>query len=232
MNIAIIPARGGSKRIPRKNIKDFGGKPMITWSIEAAKSSNLFSKIIVSTDDPEIAEVAIKYGAEVPFVRPLELSDDFAETTAVIGHAVQWTIQHGMDVTGVCCIYATAPLIQIDDIKRGYEIFKEDHWEYVFSASNIDSQVFRSFTLSEQHGVEMLFPQHFSTRSQDLPVAMQDAAQFYWGKPSAWLNNKRIFSEHSTCVSIPAWRVQDIDNQNDWSKAEIIFNKIKGSNNE
>jgi pseudaminic acid cytidylyltransferase len=232
MKIAVIPARGGSKRIPRKNVKVFCGKPMIAWSIKAAKAAGIFDHIFVSTDDDEIANISLAYGAAIPFMRPLELSDDFAGTTAVVGHAVQWAIGHGIDVTAACCIYATAPLIQVEDIKKGYEIFKEGHWDYVFSASRIDSQVIRSFTINEQHEVEMLFPQYFTTRTQDLPELMQDAAQFYWGKPSAWINNKRIFSAHSTCFPIPSWRVQDIDNQNDWAKAEIIFNKIRGSINE
>lgn len=205
---------------------------MIAWSIEAAKATGIFDRIFVSTDDDEIAKVSLGCGAEVPFIRPPELSDDFVGTTAVIGHAAQWAIEQGIDVTAVSCIYATAPLIQVEDIKKGYDVLEEGGWDYVFSASNIDSQVFRSFTVNEQHEVEMLFPQHFTTRSQDLPAVMQDAAQFYWGKPSAWINNKRIFSAHSTCVPIPSWRVQDIDNQNDWAKAEIIFNKLKGSNNE
>ena len=118
MNIAIIPARGGSKRIPRKNIKTFAGKPMIAWSIDAAISSGLFEHIIVSTDDTEIAELAISCGAEVPFVRPKELSDDQAETTPVVAHATQWAIEQGFDISAVCCIYATAPFIQVADIKR------------------------------------------------------------------------------------------------------------------
>ncbi len=232
MKIAIIPARGGSKRIPRKNIKPFCGKPMIAWSIEAAKSSGIFDHIFVSTDDSEIAEAAREHGAEVPFVRPQELSDDFSATTPVIAHATKWALNQGIGVSAVCCIYATAPLIQAEDIKKGSEILGVGRWDYVFSASLLDSQVFRSFVVNERVGVEMIFPQYFTTRTQDLPVAMQDAAQFYWGKPSAWIGNKRIFDKHSTCVTIPSWRVQDIDNQDDWIKAEIIFNQIRGKSNE
>jgi len=232
LNIAIIPARGGSKRIPQKNIKPFCGKPMIAWSIEAAKSAGIFDHIFISTDDSEIAEVALEYGAEVPFVRPQELSDDFSGTTAVIAHATEWVVNQGIDVSAVCCIYATAPLIQAEDIKKGSEILETERWDYVFSASALDSQVFRSFVVNEQLEVEMIFPQYFTTRTQDLPVAMQDAAQFYWGKPSAWMSNKRIFDKHSTCVNIPSWRVRDIDNQDDWIKAEIIFNQIRGKSNE
>lgn len=205
---------------------------MIAWSIEAAKSAGIFDHIFVSTDDSEIAEVALEHGAEVPFVRPRELSDDFSGTTAVIAHATEWAINQGINVSAVCCIYATAPLIQAEDIKKGSEVLKTERWDYVFSASALDLQVFRSFVVNEQLGVEMIFPQYFTTRTQDLPVAMQDAAQFYWGKPSAWMSNKRIFDKHSTCVNIPSWRVRDIDNQDDWIKAEIIFNQIRGKSNE
>lgn len=201
---------------------------MIAWSIETAKSAGIFDHIFVSTDDSEIAKVALEYGAEVPFVRPLELSDDFSGTTAVIAHATEWAINQGIDVSAVCCIYATAPLIQAEDIKKGKEILDTGYWDYVFSATALDSQVFRSFIVNEQLEVEMIFPQYFTTRTQDLPVAMQDAAQFYWGKPSAWMSNKRIFDNHSTCVAIPNWRVQDIDNKDDWIKAEVIFNQIRG----
>lgn len=205
---------------------------MIAWSIEAAKSAGIFDHIFVSTDDSEIAKVAKEYGAEIPFIRPQELSDDFSGTTPVIAHATEWAMNQGIDVSAVCCIYATAPLIQIEDIKIGNKILSTGRWDYVFSASELDSQVFRSFLVNEQREVEMIFPQYFTTRTQDLPVAMQDAAQFYWGKPSAWMSKKRIFDEHSTCVNIPSWRVQDIDNQDDWIKAEIIFNKLRGKDNE
>lgn len=205
---------------------------MIAWSIEAAKSAGIFERIFVSTDDSEIAEVALEHGAEAPFVRPQELSDDFSGTTSVIAHATEWAINQGIDVSAVCCIYATAPLIQAEDIKKGSEILETERWDYVFSASVLDPQVFRSFVVNEQLGVEMIFPQYFTTRTQDLPVAMQDAAQFYWGKPSAWMSNKRIFDKYSTCVNIPSWRVQDIDNQDDWIKSEMIFNQIRGKSNE
>lgn len=205
---------------------------MIAWSIEAAKSAGIFDHIFVSTDDSEIAEVALEHGAEVPFVRPQELSDDFSGTTAVIAHATEWAINQGVNVSAVCCIYATAPLIQAEDVKKGSAILETGLWDYVFSASALDSQVFRSFVVNEQLEVEMIFPQYFTTRTQDLPVAMQDAAQFYWGKPSAWMSNKRIFDKHSTCVNIPSWRVRDIDNQDDWIKAEIIFNQIRGKSSE
>jgi pseudaminic acid cytidylyltransferase len=222
MKVAIIPARGGSKRIPRKNIKTFCGKPMIAWSIEAAKNSNLFDMIIVSTDDVEIADVSKQYGADVPFVRPTLLSDDYAGTTEVVAHAVHWMMGQGCKISSVCCIYATAPFVQIDDIKLGHDMLNRGDWEYAFSVTDFSAPIFRAFKQTSKLGVEMFFPEYFDTRSQDLPVALQDAGQFYWGKPSAWLENKRIFDHHSIPIVIPRWRVQDIDTQSDWLRAELM----------
>lgn len=222
MKIAVIPARGGSKRIPRKNIKSFCGKPMIAWSIEAAKTSSLFDSIIVSTDDTEIAEVAKQWGAEVPFMRPGELSNDYAGTTEVIAHATQWALNQNSDVDGVCCIYATAPFVQVADLKRGWEALESGDWAYAFTVTDFAAPIFRSFKQTAEGGIEMFFPEHFSTRSQDLPIALHDAGQFYWGRPSAWIEGKRIFDSHSIPVAIPRWRVQDIDTQDDWERAEIV----------
>lgn len=228
MKIAIIPARGGSKRIPRKNIKDFCGKPMIAWSIEAAKTSGLFDRIIVSTDDEEIAEVAKQWGAEVPFMRPDELSNDYAGTTEVIAHATQWALDQGIDVDALCCIYATAPFVRVADLKRGLEALESNDWAYAFTVTDFAAPIFRSFKQTADGGIEMFFPEHFSTRSQDLPTALHDAGQFYWGRPSAWIEGKRIFDRHSTPVVIPRWRVQDIDTQEDWVRAEIFAPIIMG----
>lgn len=227
MNIAIIPARGGSKRIPRKNIKEFCGKPMIAWTIETAKLSGLFEHIMVSTDDAEIAKVAEKWGAEVPFIRPPELSNDFVGTTEVIAHATQWALAQSWPVNAVCCIYATAPFAQVDDLKRGLEALESGNWEYAFTATDFASPILRSFKQNPDGGIEMFFPEHFATRSQDLPTALHDAGQWYWGRPAAWIENKRIFDRHSIPVIIPRWRVQDIDNQDDWLRAELIFKQLK-----
>ena len=182
MRIAVIPARGGSKRIPRKNIMNFNGKPMIAWSIEAAKNSGLFERVIVSTDDEEIAKISSEWGAEVPFVRPAELSNDFAATTEVITHATKWAIDQKLDLASVCCIYATAPFIKVEDLKRGYEALDSGDWDYVFTVTDFAASIFRSFKETEQGGLEMFFPEHFGTRSQDLHVALHDAGQFYWGR--------------------------------------------------
>jgi N-acylneuraminate cytidylyltransferase len=222
MRIAVIPARGGSKRIPHKNIKEFCGKPMIAWSIEAAMASSLFDRIIVSTDDAAIAEVARHWGAEVPFTRPAELSDDYAGTTEVISHATRWALRQGLAVDAVCCIYATAPFVQISDLQRGFEALDSGNWAYSFSVTDFAAPIFRAFKKLPGGGIEMFFPEHFATHSQHLPKALHDAGQFYWGRPEAWMDCQRIFDRHSIPVVIPRWRVQDIDTPDDWQRAESI----------
>ena len=223
MRFAVIPARGGSKRIPGKNIKPFCGKPMIAWSIEAAKKSQLFDHILVSTDDQEIAEVAKTFGAEVPFMRPAKLADDYAGTIEVIGHAVAWMQAQLWPLDAVCCIYATAALLQPEDLKRGWETLDSGDWSYAFSVTEYASPIFRSFKEHPEGGLEMFFPEKWEMRSQDLPVALHDAAQFYWGRPEAWMNNLQIFDQHSCPVKIPSWRVQDVDTPEDWRRAELKF---------
>ena len=227
MKIAVIPARGGSKRIPRKNIKPFCGRPMIAWSIDSAKDSGLFDKVIVSTDDAETAAVARECGAEVPFERPAELADDHAGTTEVIAHATRWCLDQGLAVDAVCCIYATAPFINAGDLKAGLQALESGDWAFAFSATDFPSPIFRSFSKAADGGVEMFFPGKFDARSQDLPKAFHDAAQFYWGRPDAWLAGKRIFDSHSFAVLVPRWRVQDIDKPDDWERAEFVFKLAK-----
>ena len=227
MNFAVIPARGGSKRIPRKNIKEFCGKPMIAWSIEVAKKSGLFDHIIVSTDDGEIAEVAKQWGAEVPFMRPAELSNDYAGTTEVIAHATQWALDQRFNLECVCCIYAASPFIQVEYLKLGLTKLNSGDWSYAFTATDFPAPIFRSFQQISGGGLSMFFPENFEKRSQDLPVALHDAAQFYWGLPEAWLSGKHIFTEHSTPIVLPRWRVQDIDNLDDWKRAELIYEILK-----
>ena len=221
MNIAIIPARGGSKRIPRKNIRDFGGKPMIAWSIQAAQDSALFEQIIVSTDDREIAEVAKAHGAGVPFLRPPELADDHTGTPEVIEHATRWLGDQGLEAQAVCCIYATAPFVQPEDIRRGLHVLLTADWSFTFTATEYASPIFRSFRIHPEGGAEMFFPEHFNARSQDLPTAFHDAAQFYWGRPEAWLERRRLYDRHSCPILVPQWRVQDIDTEEDWRRAEL-----------
>ena len=224
--LAVIPARGGSKRIPRKNIREFAGKPMIAHSIEAALGSGVFDRVIVSTDDEEIADVARHYGADVPFLRPSELSGDQVGATDVMAHAVEWFREQDQNPLAVCCILATAPFIQQEEIKKGLDIFQKGNWQYVFSATNFGFPIFRSFKKKADHGLEMFFPEHFETRSQDLPEAMHDAGQFYWGRPQAWVEKQRVFEPWSTVVELPRWRVQDIDTMDDWQRAEIIYSLV------
>ncbi len=226
MKIAIIPARGGSKRIPRKNIRNFAGKPAIAHPIQAAQNSNLFDSILVSTDDSEIAKVAREWGADVPFWRPAELADDHAGTTEVIAHGTQWALDQGWEIEAVCCIYATALLLQSEDLKRGWESLNKGNWLYAFSVTDFPSPIFRAFRENSEGGVEMFFPEYFEARSQDLPQAYHDAGQFYWGRPQAWIEQKRLFDHGSTPVMIPRWRVQDIDTEEDWRRAELLWEII------
>lgn len=224
--MAVIPARGGSKRIPRKNIRDFAGKPMIGHSIDCALKSGLFDRIIVSTDDAEISSVAQKLGAEVPFTRPMALANDDAGTTVVIAHAIEWLQSEGTAASAVCCIYATAPFMRAEDLAEGWRLLQSGDWQYVFAATRFAASVHRSFLRAADGGLEMLFPEHFNTRSQDLPTVLHDAAQFYWGKPEAWVSAARVFDRHSTIVEIPPWRVQDIDTEEDWLQAEAMAGRL------
>ena len=199
---------------------------MIAWPIEVAKQSDLFDHILVSTDDEEIAEVSIKFGAEVLFMRPVELSNDYAGTTEVIAHAVSWMHEQDWKPEAVCCIYATSVFVTKDDLLKGFHALNTGKWQYSFSTTDFEYPIFRSFKERTNGGVEMFFPEHFESRSQDLPIAYHDAAQFYWGKPDAWINNLKLFERHSYPVMIPRWRVQDIDTEDDWKRAEILFNTI------
>lgn len=224
MNIAIIPARGGSKRIPRKNIKEFCGKPMIAYSIEAAKQAGCFERVIVSTDDNEIAVIAKQYGAEVPFTRPDDISDDYSSTLDVIAHAI--TELNLPKNAKVCCIYATAPLISSEKLSEGLQLFNTSKLDYVFSAAEFSYPIQRAFKLSSNGLVEMFQPEYFDSRSQDLEKSYHDAGQFYWGSASAFLLKIPIFGDTSKPVILPITQVQDIDTLEDWRLAEMLFNNI------
>ena len=200
---------------------------MIAWSIEVAAASGCFDRIIVSTEDDDIAAVALEWGAEVPFKRPAELADDFVGTTDVVGHATQWAIDHGWPMDAVCCIYATAPLIQVEDIKKGLALLESGNWKFVFAATPFVAPVHRGFLSCGEEGLEMLYPEHFFSRSQDLPECLHDAAQFYWGTPEAWTGKLRMFDTHSTIIKLPCWRVQDIDTEEDWQSAEWQFDRLR-----
>lgn len=222
MTLCIIPARGGSKRIPRKNIRPFLGKPMIAWSIETALESNLFDHIIVSTDDEEIAAIAREAGAEIPFMRPPELANDFAGTDEVVAHAIKEIIGDDNPHEEVCCLYATAPFVTAHDLRKGLNMLRESGKYYVFTVCPFRAPIQRALRLTTE-GVEMFFPEHEHTRSQDLEPAYHDAGQFYWGRAYAWLKKISIFSHASSPLILPAWRVQDIDTEEDWIYAELLM---------
>ncbi len=226
MNIAIIPARGGSKRIPRKNIKLFKGEPLINWSIKAAINSNCFDRIIVSTDDDEIASISKKLGAEVPFKRPSEISDDFANTLDVMKHCLSWLEDSGCVVDKACCLYATAPLIIQSDILKGKLLLdksKED--VVVFTATSFPFPIQRAIYIDNNGYSKMFEPKYFKTRSQDLVDSYHDAGQFYWASRLLWSRIDNLF-EKAKPLLIPRWRVQDIDNEEDWNRAELIYDLI------
>lgn len=223
--VAIIPARGGSKRIPRKNIKDFCGKPMIAYSIKAAQESGLFDKVVVSTDDEEIAKVATEYGAEVPFIRPVELSDDYTGTGDVINHAINWLKENGFKYDFVCTIYATAPLIQTKYIIEGFEKLQNSNAHMAFSVTTMPFPIQRTFKINSDGRCEMFWPENFSKRSQDLQDAYQDAGQFYWEN----LNNSFSdipFGKDSIPIVLPRHLVQDIDTMEDWMRAQFLYQAI------
>ena len=224
--VAIIPARGGSERIEKKNIRNFCGHPMITYSIRAAKESNIFERIVVSTDDSAIAEVAKQCGADVPFIRPAELSDDFTPTRPVINHAINQVRTLYGTPNYVCVIYATAPFIQIDELKEGFRKLSTSGIDFCFTATTFAYPTQRALR-KEGNGVVMVNPQMFNSRSQDLDETYHDAGQFYWGKTEAFLENKPMFSPRSDMLILPRYRVHDIDTIEDWKRAELIFKALK-----
>lgn len=229
MNIAIIPARGGSKRIARKNIRPFCGKPMLAWSINALRESGCVERIVVSTDDAEIADTARTLGAEVPFSRPLALADDHTATLPVISHAVLALRELGWPVELVCCAYATAPLMDPDDLRRACALLDASAAHYVFSCTTFAFPIQRALRRHEGGGVEPVDPEMIGWRSQDLPEAFHDAGQFYWGTAEAFASQRPIFSPHSRPYLIPHDRVQDIDTEADWRRAESLFRCFKES---
>jgi N-acylneuraminate cytidylyltransferase len=227
MKLAVIPARGGSKRIPRKNIRSFCGQPMIAWSIKAAKQSQCFDRLIVSTDDEEIAEIARSHGAEVPFIRPTELADDHAGTISVIAHAIEWHRQHDKVPRYVCCIYATAPFLQADDLHRGLRVLQKTGADYAVPITSYPFPIQRAVRVNPERRLEMFYPQYFHTRSQDLDEAWHDVGQFYWGQSQAWLTGRPILCSDSAPVIMPRYRVQDIDTLEDWERAEWLFKAMQ-----
>jgi N-acylneuraminate cytidylyltransferase len=223
VNIAIIPARGGSKRIPGKNVKSFAGAPLIAYSINAAKASGLFDKIIVSTDSEAVSNIALKYGAEVPFIRPPELSNDFVGTRPVTNHAINFCIEKHYRPEFCCCIYATAPFLEPEFLQQGLSYLKgSPDKAFAFSVTSFPFPVQRALK-KYKAGVAPMYPDNISKRSQDLEEAYHDAGQFYWGRTDDYLSNKKIFSEHGIPVILPRHLVQDIDTLEDWQRAELMY---------
>lgn len=227
MHVAIIPARGGSKRIPRKNLREFCGRPIIGWSIDTALSSGLFDKVLVSTDDEEVAEVAESLGASVPFRRPAALSDDHAGTLAVVRHAVQACHELGWNPQLACCLYATAPFVEAADLQRGLDALADPALLYAFSATSFAFPVQRAIRIDGHGRVSPVWPENIPRRSQDLEPLYHDAGQFYWGRADAFAQELPLFAPHAAAVLMPRHRVQDIDDEEDWVRAEWLFRAWK-----
>ena len=226
MNVCIIPARGGSKRIPKKNIREFCGKPMIAYSIDAARACGIFDRIIVTTDSAEIKSVAERYGAEVPFLRPAELSDDHASTDSVILHVLKWLKGNGAQPEYACCLYATAPFVQPDYLIQGLDVLKSSHATSAFSVTSFPFSIFRGMKINSGGSLEMFWPKHRLTRSQDLPEAYHDAGQFYWLNVSRYLESPKVYAPDSMPVVLPRHLVQDIDTEEDWIRAELMYSTL------
>jgi len=226
MKIAIIPARGSSKRITRKNIKEFNGKPIIAYSIEAAIESNCFDSVIVSTDDKEIATIAKSYGADTPFIRPSSLSDDYTTISDVVKHAVHWYDNNIGNVELACCIFATAPLLQPKYILKGLKELRSLKSAFSFSVTEFSYPIQRAVYIDERGLVKMFQPEFYKARSQDLKQGFHDAGQFYWGTKKAWMSDQELFNSLPAPVILPRYLVQDIDTIDDWKSAEIAYKVI------
>jgi pseudaminic acid cytidylyltransferase len=225
MRLAVIPARGGSKRIPRKNIKDFAGKPMIAWAISAAQESKLFDHVVVSTDDEEIAQIAITFGAESPFKRPPHLADDYTPTVPVVAHAVSACNSLGWDIEYACCIYPCAPFIVPQDLVTAYKLIVEQKANFVYPVTEYPHPIQRAMRRLPEGKMEFYAPQFELTRTQDLETSYHDAGQFYWGTAAAWISEKKMHTD-GLGIPIPKWRVVDIDTEDDWIRASYIFESI------
>lgn len=221
-NLAIIPARGGSKRIPRKNIKDFLGKPIISYSIEASINSNLFDEVMVSTDDFEIAEIALKYGAKVPFFRSKENSDDFSTTMDVIKEVLKaYSDNLGLNFEYACCIYPTAPLIKVEHLRSGFDKLKSSDYSSVFTAVEFSYPIWRGLNVNDENTATMIWPKYLNDRSQDLQKVYHDAGQWYWFKTNEL--SESFLTGKTAIIKLNETEVQDIDNITDWKLAELKY---------
>lgn len=227
MRIALIPARSGSKRIKNKNIREFCGKPLIAYSIELALASNLFDEVVVSTDCQIIAELATSLGAKVPFIRPDELADDFCGTREVINHGILALQALGWQFDYCCCIYATSPLLQMQYLQQGFDALEADTSKaFAFSVTHFDFPVQRAIKVTKD-GIAPMYPEFMNSRSQDLDEAIHDAGQFYWGRTTGFLSEHPIFSRVAIPILLPRYHVQDIDTEEDWIRAELMYKVIQ-----
>ncbi|OGV50865.1 MAG: pseudaminic acid cytidylyltransferase [Lentisphaerae bacterium GWF2_52_8] len=226
--VAIIPARGGSKRIPDKNVRDFAGNPMLSYPISAAKDAGIFDRIIVSTDSERIASIAKDCGAELPFIRPPELANDFAGTEDVMFHALDWLKAAGYDVEYFCCIYATAPFLKPEFLREGFQLLKEKNATSVFSVGTIPCPIFRALKIEPDGRMAMFWPEYRDALSNTMPKAYQDAGQFYFCREDRFREEKQLISTNSFPVILPRHLVHDIDHPEDWETAEKIFCALNG----
>ena len=225
--LAIIPARSGSKRIPGKNIKLFEGKPIIAYSIEAALASGVFSEVVVSTDHAEIAEIAIKHGAQVPFMRSQENADDFATTASVLKEVIiDYKTKLKRQFTEACCIYPTAPFITSDKLQKGYEQLREGNFDSVFPIVKFSYPIWRALKKREDNSIGMIWNENVNKRSQDMVPAFHDAGQWYWFNIERFLLTGSLWMERSHGFEISEMEVQDIDNEVDWKLAELKYRLI------
>lgn len=226
MRIAVIPARGGSKRIPKKNIKDFSGRPIISYPIKAALEAKIFDHVIVSTDSDDIAKIAKETGAEVPFFRPLELADDITPTAPVLIHSINWVKKNWGNVEYACCIYPTTPFLRTEYLLKGYELIVNKNASAAFSVTTFPFTIFRALRINDNGSIGMYWPEYELTRSQDLPEAYHDAGQFYWVNAEKFLETQKLYAKDSIPVILPRFMVQDIDTPEDWINAEYMYKAI------
>ena len=226
--VAIVPARGGSKRIPRKNIRRFRGRPMLAWSVEAALESGAFDSVMVSTDDAEIAETARACGAEVPFLRSAEAADDHATTSDVLLEVIARYQEEGRVFDLACCLYPTAPFVRAEDLRAGKERLLAGDFDVIMPVAAFSYPIWRSLKRGDDGRLRLNFPEHLNARSQDLPPAYHDAGQWYWFRTAPFLRDRVLMGENTGSVLLPAARVQDIDTEEDWALAELKHERIFG----
>ncbi len=229
-NLCIIPARGGSKRIPRKNIKDFLGKPIIAYSIETALNSGLFDEVMVSTDDEEIKEIALQYGAKVPFLRSDKTSNDFATTFDVIEEVINEYKKLNKTFTNCCCIYPCAPFVEKESLAKAYQLLDKN--DMVMPVVPFSFPIQRALKKDIENRINFLYPEHGLTRSQDLEPMYHDVGQFYWFDIEKVMLSKSIMQKHAGCVVVNELLAQDIDNLSDWRLAELKYQLLTEKNNE